>query len=141
MFRTPALACLALALLATVSCGEKPDVYNITIPSLKATADESIIFVEVVVNAGTIQSVSNIPIGWQVRIDNDANWISKIRANAMVGAATLSPDELKRIVFNVRRNETDTFKFNVTGTASLSKTFDKRKLDMTMGDFTLAPTA
>lgn len=137
MSRFLVFACLAFAFLATVSCGDKPDVYNITIPALKASVDESVVFLDITVNAGTIQGVNNIPVGWQIRVENDANWISRIRANSSVGAANLGADELKRIVFNVRRNESENFKFDITGTASLSKTFDKRKLALTIADFSL----
>lgn len=129
-----------LALLSTAGCGDKPDVYNVSIPAIKATSDESIINIEVAVNAGTIQAVSNIPLGWQIHIDNDANWISHVRANATVGAASLAADELKRVVFNIRRNEADNFKFTITGTAALATTFEKRKLDLTMQDFTMNGT-
>lgn len=129
--------CVWVGLLGTASCGDKPDVYDISIPNLKASPDETIVSLEISVRAGSVQSISNIPIGWQVTLDNDANWVSRIKARSTLGAASLAPDEVHRLVINVRRNEFANFKFDISGSASLAKTFDNRKLALTMEDFAL----
>jgi hypothetical protein len=74
-------------------------------------------------------------------IEDDANWISKVRGNSTIGAASLSPDELKRIVFLVRRNERENFNFDVSGTFTVSKNSERpQKIQATMQDFSLTGT-
>ncbi len=134
-------ACLLPLLLAGLSCGDKPDVYAISIPKLKADPQGSITGLEIRINAGTVQGVQNIPIGWNMSIEDDANWISKVRGNSTIGAASLSPDELKRIVFLVRRNERENFNFDVSGTFTVSKNSERpQKIQATMQDFSLTGT-
>jgi hypothetical protein len=137
MFQIPAFACLALSLIVTNSCGDRPDVCNISIPNINASANESIFALDIVVNGGAIQGMSNIPAGWQIEIENDSDWVSRIRANSTIGSASLAEDELKRLVFNVRRNKSQSSTFDVSGSASLSQTSSKRKLALTMEDFSL----
>ncbi len=128
-------------LLASLSCGDKPDVYSISIPNLKADPDSSITALDIQVNAGTVQAIQNIPIGWNLTVEDDASWRSRIRGNSTIGAASLAPDELQRVAFIVRRNETDNFKFDVTGTFTISKSFEATKtIQATMRDFTLTGT-
>jgi hypothetical protein len=47
-------------------------------------------------------------------IDNNANWTSRIKGNATLGAAFLAPDEFKRLAFIVRRTEAPNLKFNLS---------------------------
>jgi hypothetical protein len=138
MSRILAFCCVFLGLLTSLSCGDKPDVYSISVVNLKASSDESIISFEVHVRAGSVEAVSHVPLGWEVAIDNDVNWRSTIRARTTLGAASLAPDELKRLVFTVRRNEYGGTTFDVSGILSISKTFENRKLAVKMEDFSLA---
>ncbi len=132
------MACLLPLLLTGLSCGDNPDVYSISIANLKADKDAAIGKLEVRINAGTIQSVQNIPIGWIITIDDDVSWRSVIRGNSQGASATLSPDELQRIALIVRRNETANFKFDVSGTFTEVKTFgNPTKIEATMNDFLL----
>lgn len=140
MSRITAFSWVLVAVLVSLSCGDKPDVYDISIPNLKISPDESINALEIRINAGSVQAISHIPIGWQFSVDDDADWMSLIKGRSTSGAATLAPDELKRIAFNVRRNESSDFKFEVSGVVSLSKAFDRRNVTLKPGDFALAPS-
>ncbi len=126
-------------LLISWSCGDKPDVYSISIPNVKVDADSSITSFQMDLNAGTVQSVEGIPIGWNVDISDDVSWRSRVSATSTAGAATLSAEELKRLAFIVRRNETDTFKFAVSGSVTTSKSFENpKKTDLAQKDFALS---
>ncbi len=138
MSRRLAFGCIFLALLTAVGCGEKPDVYSISLSNLKVSLDDSIVSFEVHITAGSVEGISKIPLGWQVAVDNDVNWQSRIRAITTVGAATLAPDELKRLVFTVRRNEYGDATFDVSGILSVSKAAETRKLTVKMEDFNLS---
>jgi hypothetical protein len=49
-------------------------VYSISVPLLKTFAGERVVSFEIDLTAGTVQAVSNLPIGWYVVVDNDASW-------------------------------------------------------------------
>ena len=71
-------------------------------------------------------------------VENGVDWRSKVKAAATMGAATLSPDELGRLTFNVRRNETTDFKFDLNGTIVLAKSFaNPRKVSVGFHNFVL----
>lgn len=132
---------LALVLLTSLSCGDKPDVYDVSIPNLKISPDQSVTSFQINVNAGSIVGTSNIPVGWNVLIEDDVSWRSRVKANATAGAASLSAEELKRLIFVVRRNEGAAFKFDVSGSSIVSKNFeDPKKMPLAMADFSLVGT-
>ncbi len=124
-----------------LSCGssDKPDVYAISIPNLQIDSNSSIVGLELNINAGSVLAVQSIPIGWTLNINNDASWRTKIKGNTTLGAASLASDELKRLTLIVRRNETEHFQFDVSGTATVSKAFQKRQdIPLTRKDFSFA---
>jgi hypothetical protein len=61
--RAASLACLFLATLSAVTCGDKPDVCSVSLPDLKASDDKSIVSLQVEVNAGSVQGMANVPLG------------------------------------------------------------------------------
>jgi hypothetical protein len=135
------IACLSPLLLMGLSCGsgDKPDVYAISIPNLHVDSSSSIVALELNINAGSVLAVQNIPIGWILNINDDVSWRTKIKGNTTLGAASLAADELKRLTFIVRRNETEHFQFDISGTATISKPFQKRQdIPLTLKDFSLA---
>jgi hypothetical protein len=132
------LTCLLPLLLMGLSCGDPPDVYSITIPNAKVEADWTIVGLDFNINAGSVQAVQNIPLGWTFTVVDGATWKTKIRGVCTTQSASLSPDELKKIVFQVRRNEGENFKFDLSGTFTTTRAFDNGKLiPLTMKDFSL----
>jgi len=126
-------------LLMGWSCGDQPDVYSITMPHLKADPDWTIIGMDLKINAGSVQGVQNIPLGWTFTITDGSEWQSNIKGVCTAQAASLSPDEVKKIVFLVRRNEGENFKFDIGGTYTTTKGFDNGKLNpVTVQDFSLS---
>jgi hypothetical protein len=100
--------------------------YSISVPLLKTSAGERVVSFEIDVTAGTVQAVSNLPMGWYVVVDNDASWQTKVTANTTVGAAALSPEQFQKIQLVVKKDETYS-KFAVSGTISVTKDFEKKR--------------
>ena len=50
---------------------------------------------------GAIEGVSDIPAGYRLAIDNDPSWVTKVTAQAVVGAAFLDGGHLPGL-FSVR---------------------------------------
>jgi hypothetical protein len=100
----------------------------------------AIVAFEVDIAAGAVQSISNIPIGWYITIDNNASWQTRIKANSQLGSASLTPQALSKCEIVVRKNEFGDLKFQVTGTVSSTKDYrEERQVHLSMGDFSVTP--
>jgi len=132
---------MILLMVVNAAAAGKTDIYTVSIPNLRVSAGESVVSFEVDVTAGAIQSVSNIPLGWYFVVDNDASWLTKIKANSTVGAASLKPEDLRKVQFVVKKNEFGDLKFELSGVVSVTKDYKKeRQLRLKMGDFALTPS-
>lgn len=138
--RFVSLFSLVLILPVTVHAAEKTEEYTVSIPSLRVSPGESVVSFEIDVTAGAIRSLSNIPVGWYLVVDNDASWQTKIKANTTVGAAALKPEDLSKVRFVVEKNEFGDLRFEITGAVSVTKDYEKeRRLSFKMSDFNLTP--
>lgn len=132
--------CLFLVLAINTAGAQKSDRYTVSVANAKASNDESIVAFEIHVTAGAIKSVSDLPVGWYFTIDNDASWQTTVKANSMVGAASLRPDELKNLKFVIQKNEFGDLKFNLSGAVFVTRDFSKsRERPVSMSDFSLSP--
>jgi hypothetical protein len=133
------LTCLLPLLLMGLSCGDTPDVYSITVPNLKLEPDWTIVGFDVHINAGSVQALQNIPLGWAFTVVDNATWQTKIKGVCTVQAASLSAAELSKIVLIVRKNEGENFKFDISGTLTTNRAFENARLiPVTAKDFQLA---
>lgn len=68
--------------------------YKLSLAGIKLEKNEHITGFEITIKSGKIQSILNVPIGWDLVIDNDPSWLTSIKGSAVVGAAFLgSQDE------------------------------------------------
>ena len=140
MSRFVCLFSLALMLLVSAGAAEKPAEYTVSISNVRVSAGESVVSFEIDVTAGAFESVSDVPVGWYLTVDNDASWQTKIKANTTVGAAALKPEDLRKLRFKVKKNEFGDLKFDLAGTVSVTKDYQKeRPLHLKMSDFALTP--
>jgi len=132
------VASLLPLLLTGWSCGDQPDAYSVSLPHLKVDQDWSVIGIDLKISSGSVQGVQNIPLGWTLTIVDGSEWQTQVKAVCAVQAAALTPDEVKKIVFLVQKNETDGSKFDMGGTYTTTKNFDNGKLNtLTMQDFSM----
>ena len=114
--------------------------YTVSIPNVQLAPGEVVVSFEIDITAGAIASVSEIPVGWYLNLDNDASWQTTVKANTQVGAASLSSKDLRELHFVVRKNEFGDLKFNLAGVVSVTKDYQKEKhLKLQMTDFTVTP--
>ena len=102
-----------LVVFAGVESSQQIAKYSVSIPDLKVANGERVVSLEIDIRAGAVESVSNIPVGWNFVIDNDPSWQPKITATTIVGGASLTPSDLKKIQFTVRKNEFGDLKFGL----------------------------
>ncbi len=69
------------------------DYYKLSLAGIKLEKNERITGFEITVKPGKIQSIPNVPSGWELIIDNDPSWTSSIKGTAAVGAAFLGSND------------------------------------------------
>ncbi len=132
--------CLILSLLAIDAVADGPQRSTLSVQTIKVEAGERIVSFEIRIAAGAFRTISDLPLGWTVDIDNDASWHTKVGGSLMVGAAALSPEELKKLKFLIEKNEFEDLKFQIEGTLVVTKDFDKtRNIQLNSSDFRLTP--
>lgn len=110
--------------------------YAVSFSNVKAASGEVIVSLQVKAIAGAFVGVLNLPVGWYVDINNDPSWQTEIKANTIVGAASLTPEDLRKLKFLVLKNEFGDLKFSITGDISVTKDYEKEhQLKLNMGDF------
>ena len=128
-----------LMVVASASAAEKTGLCAVSISNVTVSSGEVIGAFEIDVTAGVIETVQNLPVGWYLTVDNDASWRTKITANTTVGAASLTPEQLKKIRLVIRKDETY-LTFKLSGMVSVTKDYQKeRKLELTTSDFAVSP--
>ena len=116
--------------------------YSVSVQQLKGAAkEERVVSFEFKVAAGAIRSVSNVPVGWKIVIDNDPSWQTTVRASVVVGSAALQPEDLRSVRLTVEKNEFGDLKFAVSGVVSLTGNFEsERGVQLAMQDFAIKST-
>lgn len=85
-----------------------------------------------------VQSISNLPLGWDVQVDNDPSWHTTIKGNIRVGAAGLGANEFCKLRIAIQKDTTYS-KFSVSGKVAVTTDFEKtRNIALVGGDFKLA---
>ena len=117
-------ACGALAYWAwgTHSPGDS-GVYEVSFPIVSLESGEKIIGFEISVNSASIQAVANVPSGWNVVIDNEPSWISKINGDMILGSYSVSSERLSNFKFHVIKNDENYIKFSISGTVIVTNDF------------------
>lgn len=125
------VACFAKPILA-----EELPIYTASMKGGTIPRGNMVLAFEVDVVAGAFDGINNLPVGWSVVVDNDASWQTHIKANSTVGAAGLESEELRKIIFHLRKNEFGDLKFDVSGSVSITKDYEKEeKVRLEMKDF------
>jgi hypothetical protein len=115
----------------------KNSIVNVSIPHVNLQDGERVVSFQVELTAGMVRSVSNLPKGWYVAVDNDASWRTQVKGNTLVGAAAMSAQELENVRIAVEKDETY-MKFSLQATIAATKDFEKeRRITLSMKDFSV----
>lgn len=66
----------------------------------------------------------DVPVGWDVHIENNPSWNSWVRASALVGAASLDAGFFRRFV-RIEKNESLGIPFGISGDIVVTSDFVK----------------
>jgi len=116
------------------------DSYVLQFPEFHLEKREKIAQFQIIVNAGIVRSISNLPVGWRVTIDNDPSWTSNVIANVTVGSDSLNEKTAKELKLTVIKNEIGDEKFHFSGIVMITEDFRKmKKIILKEGDLICLP--
>lgn len=112
---------------------------SVSLPGLKLDPGERVVDFHFDVQSGRIARLSDIPIGWDVSVDNDPSWNTKIEGSIRVGAAALDASFFRDFALIEKQANPD-LPFKIQGEIDVSKDFSNgRKIRLAMSDFSIHP--
>ena len=100
--------------------------FAVSIPHLGLSADERVVGFEVHIKSGRVASLPNIPIGWNLTIDNDASWDTSVKALVSVCAASLDAGYFREFMF-VEKSKSPQGPFSVACYVITTKDFKTQR--------------
>lgn len=102
------------------------ETFSVSLGPLDLTNKERIVGFQLKMTAGRIHSILFVPIGWNINIDNDPSWQTKITGSSVVGAAALSTNSLNNFVI-IEKNEFMDLKFDIEADVVVTENFEKER--------------
>jgi len=110
---------------------------SISIPNLQVSDKERVVGFAIHITSGRIAALPNIPIGWDISVDNNASWNTEIKASTTVGAAALAPAFFREFLV-VEKNESLDVPFQISGEIVVTENFaTERHSQIGMKDFSI----
>jgi hypothetical protein len=110
---------------------------SISLSALHITEGERVVGLDFGVTSGRIAKITDVPIGWNVSVDNDPSWNTNIHASVIVAAAALDGSYFKDFAVIEKESNADT-PFEIKGKIVVSTDFSKvREIQVGMSDFTV----
>jgi hypothetical protein len=136
LFLAVAFVALAFGLLRVSEAARRQTIF-VSIPALHATSKERVVGFEIHITSGRIAALPNVPIGWNVSIDNNASWNTLIKASSTVGAAAVDPGFFREFLV-VEKNESLGVPFDMGGEVVVTEDFaTARRIKIGIKDFAL----
>ena len=109
----------------------------VSVPVMHLQNNERVIAFEVHVRSGRIARLPNVPIGWNISVENDPSWNTVVRGSIVVGAAALSADFFRRFVVVEGEKPTPSdMPFALDGDVVVTSDFKaERTIRLSMTDF------
>jgi hypothetical protein len=108
---------------------------SVSVPALHMDASERIVGFHVEVTSGSIARFHDMPSGWNISVDNDPSWNTKIDGSTIVAAAALDIDFFRDFIV-IEKEKKARNPFDVKGEVIVSKDFSHvRKIQVGMKDF------
>jgi hypothetical protein len=131
------IAIATLALLSGVKA--QCQILSVSVPSLHISNNQRIIGFEIHVRSGRIALLPNVPIGWNISVDNDPSWNTVIKGSIDVGAAAMDAEFLRDfIVVEVEKDAPPDMPLDLQGEVIVTSDFSsERRIKLSMKDFAI----
>jgi hypothetical protein len=130
----------AAVALAAITGGSEPPagtIISVSIPALHIAAGERVVGFDFQVTSGRIVQVPNMPIGWNISVNNDPSWNTKMDASIIVAAAAVDASFFNHFLL-IEKEATPDSPFQIKGELLVSKDFSKTTaIHVGMRDLTL----
>lgn len=114
---------------------------SVSISNLNIAAGERVVGFEFHVTSGRIVRVPDMPIGWNISVDNDPSWNTKITGSIMVAAAAVDSSFFRNFLV-VEKDASLGIPLRIQGDVVVSKDFvNTRKISISMTDLTVVAAA
>jgi hypothetical protein len=134
------LGLLSLALAASLGIGvglAHAQTISVSIPALHMTSTERVVGFEIHITSGRVARLSDLPIGWNISVDNDASWNTVVKGSSTVGAAARDASFFRRFMI-VEINESLGIPFDVQGEVIVTKDFaTERRIKIALKDLAI----
>ena len=91
------MRCLA-AWVFLIICQAHASACTLRFPTSLQSLTGRVAAVHLTVKHGAVASLRSVPFGWDMYIDNDPSWNTKVSGHALVGAAFLRLQELPELI-------------------------------------------
>jgi hypothetical protein len=137
MTRVLQLFVLAATFMTFACLPASGQIVSVSVPRLSLAKGERIIGFEVHVKSGRIALLPNIPIGWNMSVDNDPSWETVVKGSIEVGAAATNSDFLREFMVVAKEpGGTPDSPFDLSGEVVVTADFkNERHIKLAMKDF------
>jgi hypothetical protein len=102
---------------------------------------ELIVGFELHITSGRVAQIPDVPIGWNVSVDNDPSWNTAVTGSLIVGAAALGPRFFRGFLV-IEKNESLGIPFDVQGEIVVTTDFTtERRIKITAKDLVMKKVA
>jgi len=137
--RISAILLRLLAVLFMASCGVRAQcqIMSVSVPDLALGKGERIVGFEVHIRSGRIALLPNVPIGWNMSIDNNPSWNTVVKGSIEVGGAAADKDFLQDfIVIEKQPDAPSDAPFSLQGEVIVTSDFkSEKRIKLSMKDF------
>ena len=136
-----ALVSVAISVVVCTTGGKLPTrkAAFLSIPTLNVATGERVVGFEFYITSGRIAAMPDVPIGWDVRVENSPSWNTVVRASSLVGAAAVDPSFFKNFLI-VEKNDSFRNPFEIRGEIVVTRDFvEERRIRVSMKDIAIVP--
>jgi len=110
---------------------------SISLPGLEIGAAERVVSFNLKVTSGRVAQLPDMPIGWNISVDNDPSWNTSVNASVQVAAAALDASYFKDFAV-IEKEDTAESPFDLGGKVTVSTDFShSRTIQVAMKDFVI----
>jgi hypothetical protein len=136
MIRVLQLFVLAATFMTCACLPASGQIVSVSVPKLSLAKGERIIGFEVHVRSGRVALLPNIPIGWNMSVDNDPSWETVVKGSIEVGGAATDADFLREFMVVEKEPGTSDSSLDLSGEVVVTSDFkNERHIKLAMKDF------
>jgi hypothetical protein len=103
--------------------------------NLKLGPADEIVGFEIEVSGGGFESISSLPKGWRINIDNKSVANTRLSADLAFGSETMNAAQMQEVVVTLSQIDLPEHQFHVTGHLLVTNGANERRVSLTKENF------